>query len=260
MDDATVALATRIGARPLELELEEIRDVTRSMRRFRFASDQLRSFEHRAGQDLMLSIAPAPGSDTGRHRRYTIRHLEPLEGEVHLDVVMHGDGPGAKWFGAARPGDRIAAVGPRGKVAITPDVSWHLFVGDETFVAAAFAMSEAVVGPAVSLHVLCVDAPDDEVAPDDGAVSFGRATRSGVAWVHRGSDADGGTSLVVSALEALELPGGPGHVYIGGEFHMVAAARSALADRGVIDDAISAKPYWRRDLANQDHGEPERGA
>ena len=46
---------------------------------------------------------------------------------VDLDVVVHGDGPGARWAATTRPGDHIEAIGPRGKVALVEGAAWHLF-------------------------------------------------------------------------------------------------------------------------------------
>ena len=37
------------------------------------------------------------------------------------------------------------------------------------------------------------------------------------------------------------------------------AVRAALLDRGLDEDAISMKAFWRVGRNNADHGEPEKG-
>ena len=49
-------------------------------------------------------------------RRYTIRDLDPARQRLTMDIVRHGDGPGESWVRAARPGDTIEGIGPRGKI------------------------------------------------------------------------------------------------------------------------------------------------
>ncbi|OMQ14441.1 NADPH-dependent ferric siderophore reductase, partial [Modestobacter sp. VKM Ac-2676] len=50
-------------------------------------------------------------------RTYTVRDARPEEGEVDVDVVLHGiddghAGPAASWAAAAVPGDRVVILGP----------------------------------------------------------------------------------------------------------------------------------------------------
>ena len=75
-------------------------------------------------------------------RRYTIRHARPDAGELDLDVLLHGDGPGSRWGATAADGDEIAFQGPRGKLVLT-DADWHLLCGDESALPAIAAIAEA---------------------------------------------------------------------------------------------------------------------
>jgi NADPH-dependent ferric siderophore reductase len=56
----------------------------------------------------------------------------------------------------------------------------------------------------------------------------------------------------------MALPEGTGHAYIGGEFRVVNEIRNGLVARGLSEDRISAKPYWRLGRGNAANGEPER--
>jgi NADPH-dependent ferric siderophore reductase len=84
------------------------------------------------------------GDDRVVNRRYTIRKFDAVERAVTIDVSLHGTGPGTDWIAAAHTGDRIDAIGPRGKITLRPEVDWHLFVVDETGLPGALAMLEAL--------------------------------------------------------------------------------------------------------------------
>ncbi len=84
------------------------------------------------------------GGDRVVNRRYTIRSFDPAQRAVTIDVSLHGAGPGTDWISAARAGDRIDAIGPRGKITVRPEADWHLFVADETGLPGVLAMIEAL--------------------------------------------------------------------------------------------------------------------
>jgi len=199
-----------------------------------------------------LSV-PAPQNSWFR-RRYTIRSLDRAASSVQIDMVMHGDGPAAAWAASVQPGDRIEAIGPRGKITVDPAAAWHLFAGDDSAIPASLAMAESLSDPEQAVVVLEVDGPADE---QHAHAADGRPIP--VRWVHRaGADPASGAGLV-DALRTVGLPtAGRGHAYLAGELGVVAQLRSALLARGMVAEEISAKPYWRAGRANAAHGEPER--
>ena len=201
------------------------------------------------GHDLMVSVDPARPS---LRRRYTIRTLDAAACAVDLDVALHGGGPGMRWAAAARPGDPVDALGPRGKVTLDPEADWHLFIGDDSFCPAALVMAEAV--PTDQLVLLAL-----EVATEADVVDHAiRADVTGPGWVFRGASAPGEASPLPAAVAATALPEGVGHAYVGGEFAVVNELRADLLARGFPDERINAKPYWRRGRGNAANGEPER--
>src|SRR6185437_659277 len=137
------ALASRLpGVSVFDLEVVATESVTPAMRRLRLGGNGLTTVTVDPGQDLMVAV-PADGQQYFR-RRYTVRRLDRAAGTVDLDVVLHGDGPGARWAATARPGDRVEAIGPRGKITVVADADWHLFAGDESALPATFAMVESL--------------------------------------------------------------------------------------------------------------------
>jgi len=198
-----------------------------------------------------LSVPTGDGGSITR--RYSIRRLDPDTEVVDLDIVRHGDGPGARWVAAVAPGDQVEGVGPRGKVTVVPDADWHLFAGDDSAVAAISAMVEGLAAPQQAVVFLEVDGPEDRQP-----LTPGPGVEPTVTWLYRGDGAPGTGTQLIDAVASAPLPGGRGHAYLAGEHHQVAALRRALLERGLDAGQISPKPYWRADQANQGHGEPGR--
>jgi NADPH-dependent ferric siderophore reductase len=181
---ATAELASRLGVAVVPLRVVDAAELSPSIRRIKLAADVLADIAFEPGQDLMLSVDPSGGA----RRRYTIRSLDRRARTVDLDVVVHGDGPGASWARSAQPGDRLEAIGPRGKVTLRRDAAWHLFVGDETFLPAALAMIEALRVDGVARAVIEVDGPADEQMPRTVADAE-------IVWLHRHGAAPGDPTL-----------------------------------------------------------------
>jgi NADPH-dependent ferric siderophore reductase len=243
-DAATVA--ARVGALAFDLEVVAISEPVPSVRRVRLSGPGLEAMDPKPGQDVMLAVTP-----TSR-RRYSVRAYDAAGPWVDLDFVLHGDGPAVTWASRATPGASIGVIGPRGKVLVDEAAQWHLFAGDETFVAATFSMVESLAADRRAVAVLEVDSEQDQQALSVVA------TLDGPRWLHRRGGPQGDASLLLAALEGLTLPEGAGHAYLAGELRVVSAMREVLLAKGMEAEDISPKPYWRRGVANQDHGEPQR--
>ena len=223
----------------LDLEVEAVQEHSPRFRTITFRSPDLIGFEWKAGQDLMFDV---PGDASGMRRRYTIRRADPVRGTADIDVVLHEHGRFAGWAKAAAPGDRIEAIGPRGAITLRADASHHLFVGDESSIGAAFAMVEALPAGTTATVVLACDGEPPVEPPVTSA-------ELELAWLPEGAVAD--------HLRSLELAAGT-VAYISGERSLTRRAADVLAARQLPAEAISAKPYWRRDRPNASHGEPSR--
>jgi NADPH-dependent ferric siderophore reductase len=191
------------------------------------------------------------------NRRYTIRAFKQDIPAVIFDVSLHGAGPGTDWIRKASVDSHIDAIGPRGKVTLVSDMDWHLFIADETGIPGALAMMESIEGPSTAHAIFEVDAAENEQKlANDGTLSENKE-KFDLRWLHRnGQSVPGDQEPLLDALATMTLPEGIGHVYVAGEVHVVRAIQSALFERGCSADQLSAKPYWRRGLANAEHGEP----
>ena len=145
------------------LQVTESASLTPSIHRVVLTAPGIEGLQYAPGQDLMLRI-PLVG-DKIVNRRYTIRRFDQAGKTVTIDVSLHGAGPGTDWIRAAEVGDRIDAIGPRGKVTVNPEADWHLFVVDETGLPGALAMIEALPSGSRATAIAEVDTPADEQEP-----------------------------------------------------------------------------------------------
>jgi NADPH-dependent ferric siderophore reductase len=237
------------GTRRFVLEVIDAKAVTPHMRRIRLGNPELQEFTYLPGQDIMLWVS----ADGERmvYRRYTIRSFDSAAGHLDLDIVVHeGEGPGMRWAATAKPGNQVETVGPRGKITVVP-AAWQLFMGDESFIPAAFSMLEALPTGTPAWAFLEVKGPEEEQTLSVDADLH-------LTWVHRGSAPAGDPKALVAAVEAAVLPDEAGHAYIGAELRVAAAVRQSLEQRGMAVGDISSKAYWGRGRANASHGEPNR--
>ena len=231
------------------LTVDGVDAITDDYRRVTFGGPGLEKLVYLPGQDLMLRVPSQ--QDAVVNRRYTIRRRDPATAGIVVDMVVHGDGPGARWAAAAAPGDTLDAIGPRGQTLVHEAADWHLFVGDETALPGMAAMAEALAPQVPGLMIVELpkraEGHDPEVQPDQDVR---------VTWIERGDAEPGDADRLVAAVEGVALPPGRGHAYVAGEMKVVRAVAAALAARGLERDQISTKSYWRRGEANAPHGEP----
>ncbi len=170
-------------------------------------------------------------------RTYTVRHWDPVRGELTIDFVVHGDeGTAGPWAARAQPGDRLQLQGPGGAYAPHPDADWHLLIGDAS-VLPAIAASIARLRPGARAHVIVeVDSAEERQT----LVSSGELEPS---WV----TADGTGEALEQTVRSLELPVGTPQVFVHGEAESVRRVRRHLVlDRGLDPAGMSVSGYWKR--------------
>jgi len=200
------------------------------MQRVTIQADAMRGLEVKPAQDVELHLREADGRRV--KRRYTIRHARPDLGELDLDVVLHGDGPGSAWGITAKPGAEIEFQGPRGKLELRP-APLHLLVGDESALPAIAVIAAALPAGEAATAIVEIHDPGEEQRLDTAAVQ----------WVHRGAHAPGTPDLLLPALAEIGITG-PIRAYLLGETRSMVALRAHLEGRGVAHDSIFVKGYW----------------
>jgi NADPH-dependent ferric siderophore reductase len=216
------------------LSVADVVDVGPRMRRITLTGEALGQFVALPGQDVVVHVSDGHGG--GVSRRYTIRNLATAARRLDLDVVMHGEGPGAAWASSVAIGDGVEVFGPRGKVVLA-FAGWQLFVGDESAIPAIAEMIGALpVGtPAVAV-IEVTDADDEQPISTTGLID--------VRWVHRLVTPPGESELLHGAVAAIEIPDADRHAYLFGESRCVRRLRDDLGGRGLQPHEISAKGYW----------------
>jgi NADPH-dependent ferric siderophore reductase len=216
------------------LSIAGVVDIGPRMRRITIAGEALATFVALPGQDVVVHVSDGHGG--GVSRRYTIRNLDVVAQQLDLDVVMHGDGPGASWAASVAIGDGVAVFGPRGKVQLAA-AGWQLFVGDESAIPAIAEMIAALPSEATIVALIEVtDAADQQPITAAGPVD--------VRWLHRRATPPGGSELLVRAVAAIDIPDVDRHAYLFGESRIVRRLRDDLGMRGLQPQEISAKGYW----------------
>ena len=204
-----------------------------------------------AGNDVMVRVATAEGRFV--RRRYSVRALDESLDQFSLWVTTEHDGPGSHWAATAQRGDVVDVVGPRGKIGLDPLADWHVFIGDTSGLAAFYRLAQSIEVPGRAIFIVEIDHPDDALTAnfDDGLGVTG-------IFVDRQGRERNDPAGLLSGLAAFALPPDLGHAYLFGEFNVMKNVRIALLDRGVADDQISLKAYWRTGRGNAEHGEPDK--
>ena len=226
-------LLARKGRRVWRLQVTAKKLITPRMLRIEFKGADLDELVWKRGQDLVLELPLADGAIARRH--YTIRNHDAAAKTLAIDFVLHGPSPAGDWARAAKPGDSIAAAGPRGHTYIR-DAAWHLFVGDETCIPAIAAMIESLPRGEKAFAFL-------EVADDDERQAI--ASAADIVWLPRNGAPAGPSRILFDAVEGFAFPPGRGHAYVIGETSNVRAIRQRLIERGLGKDQTCAEGYWR---------------
>lgn len=242
-----------------ELEVVETQVLTAHMRRVRMRGHDLGHFTQ-GGYHVYLIFPPEgrepvwpvmgesglpvwpQGEDTLTRRVYTIRRVDPAQGELDIDIVVHpGEAtPGSDFALKAQPGDRVGITGPGG--GEVPAGTTFVFLGDDTALPAIARILETLPADARATVIAEVDGPQDEIALTSRAALD-------VRFHHRLGAEPGTFGALPRALRAIDWQavGADPFVWSGCEFADFKAIRSHL--RGELRwprDRHLAVAYWRR--------------
>jgi len=236
--------------------VSRVEEVTPRMRRITLADEGLRRLPVEEPGEVITLLWPEQGKplvlpDEGwrfpagvaerQHaRNYTVRGWEPGSDEVVIDFVVHGDhGRASRWAKAAEPGHEIGYAGSRLHWIPGAPEGWALLVGDETGLPALAAIAEDL--PAGMRAIALVEVEDaSERQP------IATAADLDLHWLQRDGEPAGQTTLLVDAVRELELPGGPGRAWGGGEALAMRDVRRHLKDeRGLPREDTQILGYWK---------------
>ncbi len=167
----------------------------------------------------------------GEMRSYTPARIDAAVGEMDLVVFAQGDSAASRWVRNLQPGHAVPFLGPGSRISAPQGQEpWVAFYGDET----AIGLAEALF------------ADLDPGTPVLGAIETHPGESEAVSHlelvaVPRSSEPGGG---LVEHARTVELPDGPGVLWLSGEATAVVSLREAWLQRGVPRDRMRIKPYW----------------
>ncbi len=251
--------------------VQGVAQVTPRVKRITFAGGDLADYRCISPDQFLYLLLPPPGRtaltidqqftwdgyrDMPEAERpvgayYTVREHREAEGELDIDVVLHQPtGHASGWAMHAKPGDPVALWGPRKAYEPPAETDWQLLIGDETGLPAiASILRSAPEGASVTALIEVAEASEEQPLPT--------AANAQVHWLHRDGAEAGRTSLLLDALEALELPPGNGYAWGGGELLAINQARRLLRTRGLGREATSLVGYWRHQAHPEEEQYPE---
>ncbi|QIK72103.1 siderophore-interacting protein [Propioniciclava coleopterorum] len=253
---------------PRVLEVARVEELSPLLRRVVLTGDRAGTVPFppwSSGDHVKLSFPDAAGAvavprlENGRPvwdgprpelRDYTIRFVDPAANELVLDGVLHDHGPAGRWFAAARPGDRLGVLGPRGSHLYPPGYRHLILAGDE---AALPALGRWLDEPGLSGHVTVVAVASSPEAyplttpPVPATVDWRRHVAP--------LDADRGALFAHDVADALRTSPTPEDVFVwaAGEAEAMKAVRRVLREAGHPRHAFHVDGYWRRGVAGFDH-------
>ncbi|GAA4488214.1 siderophore-interacting protein [Actinoallomurus oryzae] len=181
-------------------------------------------------------------------RTYTVSGQRREPEEFDVEFALHGDGgPASRWAASARPGDRVAVLGPttedNGGVDFRPppDTGWVLLAGDETALPALTGILDWLPpGTRARAWIEVPHAEDIRRLPTEADAE--------ITWLVRGQ-----AGSAVEAIRAAALPAGVPYAWIAGEAGAVRTLRRHLVgERGFDRRAVTFTGYWRRGATEED--------
>jgi NADPH-dependent ferric siderophore reductase len=170
-------------------------------------------------------------------RTFTPRRADGINGELDVEIVLHGRGAASTWAAAAEPGARAAVSGPGRGYVIDPGAPAFLLAGDETALPAISQLLERLPEETpVQVHV--------EIADPQARLVFPAHPRATVVWHELRPPAPPGDSLVAAVQAANIAPGT--RVWVAGEAAAVQRVRRHLfAERGLSRAVATVRGYWQ---------------
>ena len=189
-----------------------------------------------------------PQGARGTTREYTVRRFDPQAGELDVRVLLHGNGPVARWAATASVGDRVGVIGPRTSKVMPDGFANYLLVGDLTAVP-AIARWLADLPEGAMAQVLVAARSEEDV------VEFRCPQPIWVLWLTELSVPE--ADHLPPALEQLKLYSQDTFAWAAGEaLAMREVRRVLLEDHGLPSENVKVTGYWRRDEPDYDYEAP----
>ncbi|MBM7789347.1 siderophore-interacting protein [Tenggerimyces flavus] len=252
-----MAITSDLPMRFYTAEVAATQQLTPGMVRIVFGGEDLADFlSTGVGDEYLRIFFPADGqqapnlpviSDKGRWtypdgverspmRTYTVREHRPATGEVVIDFVVHDGGVAATWAQRAKKGDVVAVNTPTGLYDPPADLAWQLLLTDSTGLPAVGRILDQCPNHVRTRVIVEVpSAEHQQPLATHGDIEL--------VWVYGGNGH--GRSQLDEILRSIELPEGPGYIWVAGETGVLRSVRKYLRhERGLPATAYKTIGYW----------------
>ena len=219
------------------LVVKNVERLGSQMLRVTLAGEELAGFNSPSPDDhIKISF---PTADGGVEKRdYTPRRFDAKAQSLTIDFALHNGGVGAEWAEKAKPGDPLRIAGPRGSTVISAPGAWWLLIGDETALPSIGRRLEEMAEDTRVISVAAVVDADEEQ-------QFETKANHTAYWIHRPDIQATDAEPFLKALSKLELPKGPGFIWIAAEGEVVRSVRAYFVDTlKHPPEWIKAAAYW----------------
>jgi NADPH-dependent ferric siderophore reductase len=261
----------RVRQKPRLVEVSRVERLTPHMTRVVLVGEELEGFATRGpAEHMKLNFPPAgesklvlpewgpegpilqAGQQRPLNRTYTPRRWDREAGELTVDFLLHGEGPGSTWAEQAKPGQVVAVSHqPGGAYKVDAEANWYLIGGDESALPAIWTLLEALPASCFA-HVFV------EVADAAEELKLESPARFHVTWLHHGGVVGTVGRRLERAVREFSFPEGNGRVWIGCEAGVMRdIRRHLLNERGMDRAYVLTHGYWKFGATN--HPDNDRG-
>jgi NADPH-dependent ferric siderophore reductase len=187
-------------------------------------------------------IAWPTGEDELLVRVYTIRAVDLENSQLWIDVLQHPapgvETPGADFARDARPGQKLALMGPGG--GDLPNAGTLFLAGDETALPAiARIIAEVPMGTKMKAIIEVEDRAEEQTLSSEGSID--------VEWLHRASYTAGSRDVLAKRIcDALEDVDPQTFIWVACEKADVRSVRKFLAPKKRDRKQQYLAWYWER--------------
>ena len=181
-------------------------------------------------------------------REYTVRRFDPAARELDVRILLHGNGPVARWAATAAVGDEVGVTGPRASKVMPDGFANYLLIGDLTAVP-AIARWLGVLPEGAMAQVLMAARSEADI------VEFRCAEPISVLWLTDLAVPE--ADFLARPLRELELYTDDTFAWAAGEaMAMKEVRRILLENHGLPPANVKVTGYWRRDQPDFDYDAP----
>jgi NADPH-dependent ferric siderophore reductase len=179
-------------------------------------------------------------------RSFTIRSFDPINKQLTLDMVSHGDtSPAARWMNRVSVGDIVNIKGPGACKRLNLNADWFLLAGDMTALPAISVNLELLPEKAKGFAVL-------EIMSEEDRIQLNAPKGMQLIWVVNPTPTEMNSSLsdAVMALPWLE---NQVSVWVAGEFNTSRTLRQHIRHERQVDRNFTyISCYWK--IGDTDEG------